>query len=194
LSESIVGMVVSVLVAGEAHGLASQALAEAEVTLEGFKGDKHSGLTHPSGSRTPWYPRGTIIRNSRQISLVSEEELAETARALELPELPPEWIGANLLIRGLPGFTQIAPGTRLFFGRDTFGSGTFGSGAVLAVEGENYPCKTAGAEIERHVAGRPGLAVQFPKAAIHRRGLVAWVERAGFIRPGDLVHIGPPEE
>ena len=58
---------------------------EVEVTFEGFAGDRHAGLTMASGSRTPQYPRGTEIRNSRQVSCVSQEDLDAVAGALGLP-------------------------------------------------------------------------------------------------------------
>ncbi|MFM8321040.1 MAG: MOSC domain-containing protein, partial [Chloroflexota bacterium] len=91
--------------------------AQPELTAEftGFAGDKHAGFTRPADSRTPWYPRGTQIRNDRQLSLVSVEELAEVARLLQVPEIQPEWLGANLLIVGVPDLSLLPPNTRLFF-------------------------------------------------------------------------------
>ena len=60
--------------------------------------------------------------------------------------------------------------------------------AVLLVTGENNPCTIAGGAIEQQV-GIPGLAQQFPKTAVHRRGITATVERPGLIRLGDRVMI-----
>ena len=67
-------------------------------------------------------------------------------------------------------------GTRLFFA----------GGVVLISTGENQPCTVAGRAIEQQV-GQPGLAQLFPKAALHRRGLTATVERPGLIRLGEAV-------
>lgn len=120
------------------------------------------------------------MRNSRQLTIVSVEELAEAAGALGIPRLLPEWLGANLLISGLPHLTQLAPGTRLFFPGE----------AVVVVEGENAPCRVAGKEVNRHFPERADLAGAFPKAAVHRRGIAAWVERAGWIAAGDVFQIG----
>ncbi len=157
--------------------LVSTPRPQAQVTLEGFAGDKHAGLTYRSGSRTPHYPRGTVIRNTRQVSLVSLEELELVAAALGVPALLPEWLGANLAVQGIPDLTRLPPATRLFFPQD----------AVLVVEGENMPCVYPGKVIQAQYPEAPGLANRFPKAAIQRRGLVAWVERPGIIVAGDSI-------
>lgn len=149
---------------------------QVQATFAGFAGDLHAGLTRKSGGRTPFYPRGTLIRNERQVTIVSSSELAQAAAELGIPEICPEWIGANVLIDGLPNLTLLPPRTRLFFA----------SGAVLLVTGENKPCTSAGAAIEQQV-GQPGLAQRFPKAAVHRRGLTATVEHPGLIRLDDVV-------
>lgn len=147
-------------------------------TFAGFAGDQHAGLTRKADSRTPFYPRGTLIRNERQVTIVSPAELAQSAAAMGIPEIRPEWIGANVLLDGIPHLTLLPPGTRLFFA----------SGAVLLVTGENQPCTIAGRAIEEQV-GKPGLAQLFPKAAIQRRGLTATVEHPGLICAGDAVTV-----
>ena len=149
------------------------------VTIEGFEGDRHAGMTMLANGHTPMYQRGTVIRNSRQVSLVSVEELQDVAEALDVPEILPEWLGANLAVRNVPHFSHLPPGTRLVFPEQ----------AVLVVEGENGPCVFPGKLIARHYPDRRGLATRFPKAAIHRRGIVAWVERAGFICEGDTMQV-----
>jgi hypothetical protein len=149
---------------------------QVQVTFAGFDGDLHAGLTRKSDGRTPFYPRGTIIRNERQVTIVSTLELLQVAAEMGIPEVRPEWIGANLLIDGIPRLTLLPPRTRLFFP----------GGVVLIVSGENQPCTIAGYAIEQQV-GPPGLAQQFPKAAVHRRGLTATVEHPGFIHLGDSV-------
>ncbi len=161
----------------ELMALVSTACTQVHVMLEGFEGDKHSGLTDRSGVRTPHYPRGTEIRNTRQVSIVSAEELASVATALGVPVVLPEWLGANLAIEGIPDLTQIPPSTRLFFPQDT----------VLVVDGENMPCVWPGRVIQAQHPQMRGLAQQFPKVAIHRRGVLAWVERPGIVAEGDRV-------
>lgn len=184
MNQTLHGVVVSVLVARDRKALRSAAEPQVRVMFEGFEGDRHAGLTMRAGSRHSAYPRGTEIRNTRQISIVSAEELEETARALGVPELKAEWLGANLLLRDIPRLALLPPGTRLYFAR----------GAALVIEGENHPCTKAGESIQVAYPDLPGLAQMFPKAAVHRRGLVAWVERPGVIMPGDAAVAELPEQ
>ncbi len=168
----------------EGDSIESSPVVEGEVSLEGFKGDRHAGFTLLSGSRTPFYPRGTVIRNSRQVSLVSTEELSLIARDIGLPQLQPEWLGANLLISGIPRFTQIPPGTRFFFPQ----------GAVLLAQGENNPCRLAGDAVQSHFPDDAELSQRFIASAKHRRGLVACVEHPGIVRPGEAVRLEIPSQ
>jgi hypothetical protein len=151
------------------------------LSFAGIVGDFHAGLTRKSTSREPWYPRGTEIRNDRQVTIVSEEEFAEVATLMELPEIAPGWIGANLVLSGLANLTLIPAGTRLFFM----------GGVTLLLEGENAPCRVAGKSIGDHVGGREGFDLLFPKLARHKRGLVASVERPGTIRAGEGFSLRP---
>lgn len=153
------------------------------VTFAGFEGDRHSGITKKADSRTPQYTRGSEIRNDRQVSIVSAEELARIAAAMEVPEIKPEWLGANLLLQGIPAMTRLPPMTRL----------SFAGGAVLVVQAENKPCQHPGRIIQENYS-RPGLQGLFPKAGMHLRGLVACVERPGIILQGDTVNIEVPEQ
>jgi hypothetical protein len=171
------GLVVGVLVGLDASSLVTTRQREATVTFEGFAGDRHSGITRPSDGRTPQYPRGTEIRNSRQVSLVSTEELAEIAAAMGIPAILPEWLGANLITAGIPRLTQLPPSTRLFFD----------GGAVLVVEGENPPCPAPGKIIQEQHPDVTALVARFVEAAQGKRGIVAWVEMPGVIREGDEV-------
>ena len=173
------GIVLKVYVGRDKGSLLTTSQAEVQVTFAGFEGDRHAGLTMLSGGRTPFYPRGTEIRNLRQVSIVSKEELAEVAAAMNLPELKPEWIGANLLVSGIPDLTALPPMTRLFFS----------SGVVLMAGGENNPCTIAGSMVQKMVPDKPGLSQLFCTAALHRRGVTAWVERPGTIREGDEIKL-----
>lgn len=179
---SHVGTVQAVLVGRDPDSLVSTPQPQVTVTFEGFEGDQHSGITHLSDGRTPFYPRGTLIRNSRQVSLVSVEELSQVASALSLPEVRPEWLGANLLLAGIPSLSLLPPMTRLFFG----------SGAVLVVMDENLPCGNPGKVLQVQFPQVSDLAGEFPRAALHKRGLVAVVDRPGTIQVGDEVHVQAP--
>jgi hypothetical protein len=153
------------------------------VDLQGIPGGRHYGFTRKAGARERWYDAGMEMRSGRQLSIVSVEELAEIARRMDLPRIEPGWIGANIVVSGLPDFSLLPWGTRLFFG----------DGAVLVNEGDNAPCRFAGAEIARHFPERERLDILFPKAAICLRGIVVSVERAGTIAPGP-VKVKVPEQ
>jgi hypothetical protein len=153
------------------------------VNFAGCAGDRHAGITRKADSRTPHYPRGTEIRNDRQISIVSVEELDQIAAAMDLPEIKPEWLGANLLLQGIPDMTRLPPMTRLFFS----------TGAVLVVQAENLPCQNPGKVIQDFYH-RPDLQGLFPKAGLHLRGLVACVEKPGIIHENDPVDVEVPQQ
>ncbi|CAH1666250.1 MULTISPECIES: MOSC domain-containing protein [unclassified Chelatococcus] len=180
------GRVTAMLVAGQSGGtydFVTAAVQDLTVTYEGIPGDRHCGLTRRSGAREPWYPRGTEMRNDRQISLLAVEELAEIAAGLAIPSVKPEWIGGNIVVEGLPAFSMIPPRTRL----------TFAGGVVITIEGQNAPCKYAGQMIAEAHPGRPTIALDFVKVAKRLRGLVGSVERPGVIMPGEAVVARIPE-
>lgn len=150
-----------------------------KVTLEGFEGDRHAGMTLLATGHTPRYPRNTVLRNTRQVCVVSQEELAEVAARMGVAEVRPEWVGANLAVSGVEHLTALPPGTRLWFPDD----------AVLVVEGENPPCVYSGKPIQARFPEVAGLAAAFVKKGAHRRGVVAWVERPGTISRGDALRV-----
>lgn len=161
--------------------LSSSQIQSVNVSYEGLEGESHSGLVRQSCVRVRnLYVEGTEIRNTRQISLVSAEDLAAIADKMGISKLAPEWVGANLMVSGIPNFTRIPSSTRLIFE----------GGASLVVDVENSPCKYPGEIIDRH---HPGMGKLFPKAAYGLRGITAWVEREGQINSGDSikVHIPP---
>jgi hypothetical protein len=157
----------------------SEPLDVLTLTYEGIPGDRHSGLYRESGPREPWYPRGTPMRNERQLSILSAEEMADVATALAIPELKPEWIGGNLLLSGVPELSKLPPRTMLMFP----------SGATVRIDGDNGPCKKSGASIAANIPNRPDIEFGFVKAAKYKRGLLGWVEREGAVRVGDVVKI-----
>jgi hypothetical protein len=150
----------------------------------GIAGDHHAGLSRRSTSREPWYPRGTEIRNDRQITIVSSAELAEVARGMGVPVIEPGWIGANLVFDDIPALTSLPGGTKLLFE----------GGATLNIEAENGPCRVAGRSIGRNFPERTELDLLFPKLAKHKRGVVASVEKVGRIRKGEGVTVLVPPQ
>lgn len=178
------GVVVEALVARAGAAVVSEPSTCIEVGLEGIAGDRHATLTRRADVRVPHHPRGAVIRNTRQVSILSLEELARIATTLELPELPGAWLGANLVLTGIPDLTLLPSGTRLFFPDRT----------VLTVDDENLPCIHPGKILQAKYPERPRLETAFPKAAMHLRGVVGWVERVGTIRPGDNVGVALPPQ
>ena len=162
--------------------LSTSRIDAVDVSYEGMQGESHSGLTRASCVRVRHqYPMGTEIRNTRQISILSTEDLATIARVMKVDRLEPEWLGANLLVSGIPHFSRIPPSTRMIFE----------GGASLVVDLENSPCKYPGEIIERH---HPGYGHLFAKAAVGRRGVTAWVEREGRINTGDSIRLYVPPQ
>ncbi|MBX3005436.1 MAG: MOSC domain-containing protein [Anaerolineales bacterium] len=173
----LVGWVAALAVtAGELPGTAVERL---ELQLDGAVGDKHFGPTMKANRAQAPYPKGTQVRNVRQLSIVSAEELAEVAQRLALPVIEPTWIGANLMLAGVPELTQLPGGSRVYFE----------GGAGLVIEGENMPCVIAGGSLAAQTPGREELRTLFPKHALGKRGLVAWVEKAGVIQRGEQVTV-----
>lgn len=184
-SRKLAGRVDGTFVAPSNH-FVTRAVDALEVTFEGIAGDYHAGHTRRSGGREPWYPRGTEIRNERQLSLVAPDELAKVARAMGIAELRAEWIGANLLISGVPHLSMLSRGTMMFFK----------GGVTLKIDGQNVPCRIAGRSIAEHarMPDREAGSLLFPKVARRLRGLVAWVERPGRIAAGEEISVRVPDQ
>ena len=140
-------------------------------------GESHSGLTRPACGRVEeMYEIGIPIRNTRQVTVLSSEELEAIAQEMGVGDLPPGLLGANVVITGIPAFTLVPPGSRLQFNR----------GVTLTVDFENLPCNLPAREIE---AEMPGFGKKFKAAAANRRGVTAWVERVGTVELGESARI-----
>ncbi len=143
----------------------------------GVPGDRHYGEHMQSNSREGHaFPRGTTIRNYRQISIVDQAELEKIAQRLELDRIAPGTIADNIATEGIPDLTALPLMTRL----------RFPSGATIMTGGENNPCTIAGGMVQARYGAQ---AHKFPKAAIHLRGITGWVERPGVIRIGDSIEL-----
>jgi len=163
-------------------GLASQAETALHAAFDGVEGETHAGLTRASCSRvTKQYPKGTTIRNTRQFSVLGAEELDAIAAAMGLDALEPELVGASMVLRGIPDFSHLPPGSRL----------QAPSGATLVVDLENRPCQLPARGIE---TAYPGTGARFKSSAKGRRGITAWVEREGTFALGDRVRLHIPDQ
>ncbi|MEM8593058.1 MAG: sulfurase [Pseudomonadota bacterium] len=162
--------------------LASEALELAEITFAGIAGEDHGGLTRASCSRVKsQHPRGTTIRNTRQLSVVSAEELATIAAKMGIAKLEPTQIGASLMIEGIPDFTHVPPSSRL--------QGP--SGITFIIDMENRPCHLPARVIDETDPGKGG---KFRAAAQGRRGVTVSVEREGPLALGDRLRLHIPDQ
>ena len=162
--------------------LRSQPLAALEATFEGIAGEAHGGAFRASCSRVAaQHPRGTPIRNVRQLSIVSAEELAEIAIEMGLEVVDPGWLGAQMVVVGLPDFSHVPPSSRL----------QVTSGTTLVVDMANHPCHLPAKVID---ADAPGYGRAFRAAAHGRRGITAWVEREGRLELGDVLRLHVPDQ
>jgi len=163
--------------------LASVAREALRLSFAGPEGEAHGGLTRPSDSRVlAQYARGTEIRNVRQLSILSQEDIDAIAAGMGLETLAPTVFGATMVVRGIPDFTRIPPSSRL---QDEQ------TGTTLTVDMENLPCALVSREIE---AVHPGRGKAFKPAAAGRRGVTAWVEREGEIRLGARLRLHIPAQ
>ncbi len=152
------------------------------LTFAGYDGEVHAGLTRPSCSRVvKQHPKGTEIRNVRQLCVVSAEEMAEVARSMGLPAIDYAWVGASVVLEGIPDLTHLPPSSRLQ-GPD---------GVTLVVDMENLPCQEPAVTIDKAL---PGQGKGFKRAAEGKRGVTAWVEREGTLRLGDEVRLHIPAQ
>ncbi len=152
------------------------------LSFEGMVGEVHAGLTRASCSRViAQYPKGTEIRNTRQVSVVSAEELQLIADDLGLEMLDPRWVGASIVVEGIPDFTHVPPSSRL----------QAEGGATLTVDMQNRPCSLVARTIEE---ARPSHGRAFTSAARGRRGVTAWVEREGVLKLGGTLRLHIPDQ
>ena len=151
-----------------------------DLGFHGITGSVHAGETRASCSRVvTQYPKGTEIRNVRQFSIVSEEELAEIGAAMGIERPDPARIGASIVIRGIPDFSHVPPSSRL----------QNAAGTTLTIDMENQPCHFPGLSLEKV---HPGQGKGFKAAAVDRRGVTAWVERPGPLAVGDVLTLHVP--
>src|SRR6056297_175317 len=162
--------------------LRAESLDEVMATFSGVEGEEHAGLTRPSCSRvTSQYPRGTDIRNVRQFSILSAEDLDAIASRMGIDAINPAWVGASMVLQGIPDFTHVPPSSRL----------QSSAGTTLVVDMENRPCHLPAKVIDEDA---PGKGKAFKTAAKGLRGVTAWVEREGVLRIGDTVTLHVPDQ
>jgi MOSC domain-containing protein YiiM len=160
----------------------SKAVNTARATYGGFIDDYHGGLTRASCMRVKaQHPEGTEIRNTRQLSILSAEEMAQIAQNIGVEHLDPILLGASIVVEGIPDFTFVTPGSRL----------QAPDGTTIVIDVENGPCNFPAREIEKDAEGH-GKA--FKAAARGKRGVTAWIEREGTLSVGDKLRLHIPNQ
>src|SRR3990167_1822795 len=108
--------------------------------LMGIAGEIHDGFLKTADirdqeqlSRRSLLPKGVEIRNRRQWTAVSVEELKIVAKNLEIPYIDPAWLGANIAFSEIDNLSKLPKGSLIFFHDN----------AILEVEEENSPCVVA---------------------------------------------------
>jgi hypothetical protein len=169
-------------VADPDQGIQSAPMQTLVLTFDGPDGEAHGGATRPSCSRVlSQHPRGTEIRNVRQLSVVSQEELDIIADKIGLDAIDPAWLGATVVVRGIPDFSHVPPSSRL----------QSDDGTTLAIDMQNRPCHLPAKVIS---AVSETAAKAFKTAAMGRRGVTAWVERPGALAIGNRMRLHIPDQ
>ncbi|MEP2889473.1 MOSC domain-containing protein [Tateyamaria sp.] len=162
--------------------LRSEPLQAVDATLDGFPGEAHGGATRAACVRVKTqYPQGTDIRNVRQLSILSAEEMADIAAKMGMEKIDPAWVGASMIIEGIPDFSHVPPSSRLMAP----------SGAGITIDMENRPCVLPGREIEKEAEG---FGKRFKAAAALKRGVTAWMEFGGRLAIGDELVLHVPDQ
>lgn len=155
---------------------------EMQLTFAGLAAESRAGLTRPSCSRVvSQYPRETEIRNTRQLCIVSAEELAQTAANMGIDAIDPAWLSTSIVISGIPDFTLIPPASRLIAT----------NGTAITVDTENRPCHLPARVIDEDL---PDMGRAFKLAAKGLRGVTGWVEREGVLRLNDEIILHVPDQ
>lgn len=156
----------------------------AGIVSRGFRSSKYRGFTRTADRRSPWLPLGAEVRNTRQLSLLSIEDLEHLSQALSVPLIKPEWLNANVLVAGLPNFSLVPRGSRFIFP----------DGLTLIVEDRAAPCRNSGNAVKAHYPERETLEFEFVRAATSLRGVLCSVERSGRAMVGDRCEVLVPSQ
>ena len=111
----------------------------------------------------------------------SHKPRKDKQKSQAMETLDPIYLGATIVLKGIPDFSHIPPSSRLQ-GPD---------GVTLTVDLENRPCIFPGKEIEKD---HKGFGPKFKPAATGRRGVMAWVERPGALKIGDQLRLFVPDQ
>jgi hypothetical protein len=182
----LTGRVVDVLLASKPGRHAFQSASQPQLTFdfEGIVDNRHRGWTRPADARVPYLKRGVVMRNTRQVTMVSVEDLAEIARRLEIPTCTAACLGANIVVEGIANFSFLPRGAKLILSGEL----------ILTIEDQNEPCTQTGEALQQSHPERDDLRLKFPKHAVGLRGMLATVERPGTLVPNTDVTVRLPKQ
>ena len=165
--------------------------------LFGPYGDKHNGFERKANNhdkdylRTSALLKGDRIFNWRTWTGLSVEEIKEVEQTIDA-NIPQGILRENITFRGIPNFSKLPPASRIVFPPRPLNYRRKGhTQAILAVWGENGPCRGVGEPLEKYHE-RPGLMTAFVNAAQGKRGVMGFVLSPGFVKVGDTVAVYSP--
>ena len=124
--------------------LQTEARSFIKIDWNGVLGSGHSGRTRFSDVRvSQQHDKGTEISNVRQLSIVSQEDIEQISVGMCMGQFDPSWLGANLVVSGLPDFSHLPPSSRL----------QSANGTTLIVDMQNHPCHQIGKTIDLDFPG-----------------------------------------
>ena len=165
-----------------------------QVNLDGIEGERHYGYSFESDSRMKnLYEKGTKVRFSRQWLAVSEFELEEIRKNLDIKDyISPEHIGANILIDTVKHLSKLPMMSHLVFSKSESLIYKDPSNVVLVSYAEVKPCTIAATAISNDLKSE-SVKSQFVKCSSDLRGLAGWIEKGGNIQEGDSVFLLTPK-
>lgn len=144
---------------------------------------RHYGNSRSAGKRDKkLFEKGQTIKNTRQISGVSLEELEQIEKSLNIEYLDPSCLGSCLVFSGIEKLSLLPPTTRL----------EFENGTIIKVDQYNVPCHFPGDCISDHYKNSK-LSNEFIKHAKFKRGFLGYVELGGTLRVGESCKIHKPK-
>ncbi len=153
-----------------------------ELDLEGVIGCKYRGFSRLSDEDDQIlfndrnFPSNIVVRNWRQVSIGSIEELEALSAKLGV-QITPALLGINVTLRGIAGLSSLEKGTVLSFPNQT----------ILTVESAIIPRRIHAYKVARLY---PEIETElFLNSARNLRGLVSSVFRSGIINLEDPVQI-----
>lgn len=148
--------------------------------LAGIGDGCHVRLTRKSDRhRLKQFRRGGEMKNARPVSIPAVGERAEIAANMELPEVRPEWVGADIVTSDGPDPTLIQPSRRL----------QFPCRATRVVDIGNLSWHLPAAFVGKH---HPAPRRGFHAATRNRRGVVDWIEAEGEVVAGHPITVWLP--